>query len=100
MKSLDRQIAELFNEYFPNSVQGDLPGYEQAIKQLIQKECREAVEDFIKDGWGERCDIKDTEDFPDLITDPKANRCPTCEMWEHVEEYFELKKEQPNEANN
>lgn len=64
----------------------------QALSTYINKEKAKAelegVEKFIADGWGERCETTDKQDFPDTdYDDPRNSRCPCCEMWEHFDEY-------------
>lgn len=42
------------------------------------------IAEFITDTYGSRCAGKDTDDFPELGTDPGA-RCPICSAWEHYD---------------
>lgn len=54
-----------------------------ALTHFIKGETDRAIEAFITDGWGERCKTKDADDFKDT----NGGRCPTCEIWEHYDEY-------------
>lgn len=53
----------------------------------------EAVEEFILFDAGPRCDTKDTVDFPELKESPEHERCYTCRMWEHYDEFVKSQKE-------
>jgi hypothetical protein len=50
------------------------------------------LEEVMLDGWGERCETKDTDDFPDIADDPESwgSRCPVCLIYEKIDELFEL----------
>ncbi|HMS92488.1 MAG TPA: hypothetical protein PKC05_03265 [Candidatus Saccharibacteria bacterium] len=39
---LEKNIAKIFNENFPEPVTGDLPGYEEALLALIDQEVKKA----------------------------------------------------------
>lgn len=44
--------------------------------------------------WGERCETKDYEDFPELdpihaVGDPDAGRCPVCLIYEKFDKFWE-----------
>ena len=54
----------------------------EAILKLVREERENAVKDWITKVYGERCETKDTEDFPELKHD---ERCITCRMWETFE---------------
>lgn len=46
---LDREIALMFNEYFPDPVIGDLPGFVEAIKEYAASErTKAAIEELEK----------------------------------------------------
>jgi len=74
-----------------------LKGVEPEVKahQLIRQLLDNSAEDFIRSGWGKPCRTKDTHDFPELLGDPLANRCPTCEIWEHYYDYAQGMYESP-----
>lgn len=49
----------------------------------------------IKEHYGERCQTKDTDDFPELLEPPYMNnekdwgRCPVCLVYENFDAYWE-----------
>jgi hypothetical protein len=50
--------------------------------------------DVIATDWGERCETKDYEDFPELdpinaVGDPDAGRCPVCLVYEKFDKFWE-----------
>jgi len=60
---------------------------------ITSHEVEASAEKFIEWGYGKRCETTDLHDFPELKDDPLANRCPTCEQYERLDEYkAELKK--------
>ena len=52
---------------------------------------RQKVEKAYTKIWGPRCIVKDTEDFPDLLTaDPaKTSRCACCYAYELLDKHIE-----------
>ena len=56
-------------------------------KTYVKAHLKSELDDFIKWGWGERCETSDLEDFPELKDDPLASRCAACEMYEHLDEF-------------
>lgn len=58
--------------------------------QVAEREARIAgAKAFVEFDAGQRCETKDTHDFPEIKNDPKASRCYCCEMWEHFDEWLE-----------
>lgn len=45
--------------------------------------------ELIKEDYGENCETKDTVDFPELVGNPKASRCPVCLVYEKLDELYE-----------
>lgn len=83
------RLRQLINEeYKPQKSVSSQLIYDILIS-TIDQERDKAVRDFITKGWGKRCETKDTDDFPEMKDDPLANRCATCEMWEHYDELNE-----------
>lgn len=70
------------------NAQGDIKKRDEDLCELVADERAEAVKDFITETYGEKCKSKDIEDFPELQGDPKASRCPTCEMWEIYDKWL------------
>lgn len=99
MSSLDQQLDKILGEMMPppttpRDAWGRSKLIEKAkkdLKQLITQIKDQAIEEFIFDGWGARCQVKDIEEFPELKA---GERCAGCEMWEH---YDEFKKEKRKE---
>lgn len=50
---------------------------------------KEALLTLIKEDYGEDCETRDTVDFPDILDNPKHNRCPVCLVYEKLEELYE-----------
>jgi len=44
------------------------------------------LQSLIKKDYGDPCETKDTEDFPDIVGDPNAGRCPVCIVYEKLKE--------------
>lgn len=55
-------------------------------RQLVEERI-DGARDYIKWGYGDLCETKDTDDFPDIKDDPLANSCSSCEEWEHFEQW-------------
>lgn len=61
----------------------------------MMREYNQVKEDTLKlleRDWGERCKIKDTEDFPELLgeTETGKGRCPSCLVYERFDKFWEL----------
>lgn len=65
------------------------------IAQALRDRDKLAIAAFIEDGWGKRCDTKDTDDFSELKDSDPQGRCACCEMWEVYDDYM-TKKENMN----
>lgn len=50
------------------------------------------ISEAITEHWGERCDTKDTDDFPE-VAGKTEGRCPTCLAWEQYDVLAALKRE-------
>jgi len=55
-------------------------------------EVKKSLELLIARDWGERCETKDTDDFPDLADDPESwgSRCPVCLRYEKLDKFFKM----------
>lgn len=88
-QELDEIIQELL--YYPYHMFKDKTnnGFEAKakfkIQALLTKAELEGIDKFITDGWGKRCKTRDFDDFPEI---DEFSRCPTCEMWEHRDEFI------------
>lgn len=45
----------------------------------------DAIEEAIREHWGERCKTRDVEDFPDLVAQPNFGRCACCVAWDQFD---------------
>lgn len=56
------------------------------------KRLKERTLKLLEEDWGPRCDMKDTEDFPDLVgkTEVSEGRCPCCLVYERFDNFWEL----------
>lgn len=58
------------------------------------RELRNKCLDVIKEHYGERCETKDIDDFPELIEPPfpgndkNSKRCPNCLVYEKFDEFW------------
>lgn len=50
----------------------------------------------IEEDWGPRCEVKDTDDFPELLeppypnNDPDYSRCGTCLVYERFDKFWKV----------
>lgn len=65
---------------------------ERRFKLATERAEVEAVAKYITTNYGERCETKDTDDFPDLEHDQKTSRCLICMMWEHYDDWLSTLK--------
>lgn len=69
------------------------------IERLLVEAKSQGAASYIKHTYGERCEVKDTDDFPELKSDPAANRCLTCEQWEMYDMWLKLTHPKQQEEN-
>ena len=51
------------------------------------KRLKKEIEKSFKKVWGDRCETKDTKDFPDLKLKPDE-RCMTCVSYEKLDKFL------------
>ncbi len=81
--------------YLANAYKDDPVGLAEVQALVAQRE-HDAVRAFVEQGWGPRCETKDTEDFPELKDHPDG-RCPACEMWEAYDDFKQLKPQEDSQ---
>lgn len=52
-------------------------------------ELKKELAKVVAKAFGKRCKVKDYEDFPEMVGDPLANRCPTCLAYEKLDAFVE-----------
>lgn len=55
----------------------------------------DAIEEAIREYWGERCKTRDVDDFPDLAVDPASSRCPCCVAWDQFDALVAFATQRP-----
>lgn len=55
------------------------------MNKYLENNLKPRLAKVIRKDFGKRCSTKDTDDFPELVGDPKANRCITCLVYEELD---------------
>lgn len=57
------------------------------VEKELTKARLEGAANYVTTVYGERCEAKDTDEFPGIDEDPKATRCLICREWEYYDEW-------------
>lgn len=85
-KFIEKWLPESYAHLIDND-DNDGERLRQELRMELTKAHLEGAANYVTTVYGERCEAKDTDEFPGIDKDPKATRCLVCREWEYYDEW-------------